>query len=110
MQASPPTHWREWEGNGWEPALCGRRLEGAQQVERWQCRFGRQRHVLTYTATDRRSGGVYRRVETLEVGNGQYRRRIVDGPHVPDGGKRLMLEFRGQCEVWAGELPMDAGD
>lgn len=90
-------------GNAWGPPLCGRQLQSAYQVERWECRFGPQRHVLTYTATDQRNGGVYRRVETLEVRSGKYHRRIVDGKHVPDGGKRLMLEFRGRCEAWLGE-------
>lgn len=107
LQASLQTSWREWDGKGWGPALCGRQLEDSQQVERWECRFGRRQHVLTYTAIDRRSGGVYRRVETLEVHSGQYRRRIIDGAHVPDGGKRLVLEFRGRCEVWEGAVPID---
>jgi len=107
MQASAQTNWREWDGKGWGPALCGRVLESSQKVERWECLLGQQRHVLTYTATDRRSGGVYRRVETLEIHSGQYHRRIVDGTHVSDGGKKLVLEFRGRCEVWQGALPID---
>lgn len=107
MQVSPGGGWREWEGSAWGPSLCGRQLQSAQQVERWHCRFGRWRHVLTYTLTDRRSSGVYRREETLEPAGGAYRLHIDDGTHVPDGGKRLVLEFRGRCAIWEGELPMD---
>ena len=106
-QVSPDAGWREWEGSAWGPQMCGRQLQNARQVERWHCRFGRRHHVLTYTLTDRRSGGVYRREETLTLGSGAYRRRIVDGTHVSDGGKQLVLEFRGRCEVWQGALPID---
>lgn len=97
MQVFPDDGWREWEGGALGPSLCGRQLQNAQQVERWRCRFGRQRHVLTYTLTDRRSGGVYRREETLTPGSGAYLLSIDDGTHVPDGGKRLKREFRGRC-------------
>ncbi len=103
MQVSPQAGRREWEGENWGPPLCGQRLESTHQVEHWECRFDRQHHVLTYTATDRRSGGIYQRVETLDVASGQYHHRIVDGTHVPDGGKRLVLGFRGRCEAWLGE-------
>lgn len=97
MQVSPSEGWREWSGSAWGPPLCGRRVQSSHQIEEWQCRFGRQRHVLTYTLTDRHSGGIYRREEMLEPGSGLYRLRIDDGTHVPDGGKRLMLEFNGRC-------------
>lgn len=108
MQVSPSEGWREWEGSAWGPLLCGRQLQNAQQVERWHCRFGRQRHVLTYTLTDRRSGGVYRQEEALEPDSGAYRLRIDDGTHVPYGGKRLKLEFRGRC-VAVDAVPEERG-
>lgn len=107
IQIFPGGDWREWEGSVWGPPLCDRQLQNARQVERWHCQFGRWRHVLTYTLTDRHSSGVYRRVETLEIHSGQYHRLIVDGTHVSDGGKQLVLEFRGRCEVWQGALPID---
>jgi len=110
MQVSPSEGWREWDGSAWGPSLCGRQLQNAQQMERWECRFGRQRHVLTYTLTDRRSGGVYRREETLAPASGAYRLRIDDGTHAPDGGKRLVLDFRGRCGIWEGELPINGGE
>lgn len=97
MQASPTEGWRVWKGDAWGPSLCGRQVQTSHQIEEWRCRFGRQRHVLTYTLTDLRSGGIYRREETLEAGGGTYRLRIDDGTHVPDGGKRLKLEFSGLC-------------
>lgn len=97
MQVSPDEGWREWEGSAWGPSLCGRQVQSSHLVEDWQCRFGRQHHVLTYTLTDRHSGGVYRREEMLEPGSGVYHLRIDDGTHVPDGGKCLKLEFSGRC-------------
>ena len=108
MQASPDEGWREWEGSAWGPSLCDRQLQNTQQVERWHCRFGRQRYVLTYTLTDQRSGGVYRREETLEPDSGAYRLRIDDATHVPDGGKRLKLEFRGRCAA-VDAVPEESG-
>lgn len=106
MQASHTEDWREWNGDAWGPSLCGRQVHTSHQIEEWRCRFGRRHHVLTYTLTDRRSGGIYRREETLEAGGGTYRLRINDGTHVPDGSKRLKLEFTGLCVVVSGVPPV----
>lgn len=105
MQASPTEGWREWSGDAWGPPLYGRQVQTSHQIEEWRCRFARQHHVLTYTLTDRRIGGIYRREETLEPRSGAYRLRIDDGTHVPDGGKRLKLEFSGLCMAIGGGPP-----
>lgn len=108
MQVSPSEGWREWDGSAWGPSLCGRQFQSAQQVDRWHCRFGQQHHVLTYTLTDRRSGGVYRREETLMPATGSYCLRIDDGTHILNGGKRLKLEFRGHCAA-VDAVPEESG-
>ena len=97
IQVSADGGWRDWGVDDWEPDYCGQQRESLHLVEHWQCHRGRQRHVLIYTATDRHNGGVYQHTETLNLADGRFRRRINEGTHVPDGGKRLRLEFNGHC-------------